>query len=63
MLEGMTFMAGLPAGLTEVKMVELARRRRAAEGALPPTTDEASVTLRLKLLEEMENDEVKHTLP
>jgi len=26
MLEGMTFEHGLPAGLTEVKMVELARR-------------------------------------
>lgn len=54
MLEGMTFAHGLPVGLAEVKMVELARKRREAEAALPPTTDEASVTLRLKLLEKLE---------
>lgn len=58
MLEGMTFARGLPAGLTEVKMVELARKRRAAEDALPPSTDEASVALRMQLLEALEQAEV-----
>jgi hypothetical protein len=57
MLEGMTFERGLPAGLTEVKMVELARKRRAAEDALPPSTDEASVALRMGLLEALETAE------
>ena len=54
MLEGMTFASGLPAGLTEVKMVELARKRRILEASLPPTTDEASVALRMALLEALE---------
>lgn len=57
MLEGMTFSEGLPAGLAEVKMIELARIRHALEAALPPTTDEASVALRLGLLEKLEKDE------
>lgn len=57
MLEGMTFTSGLPAGLPEVRMIELARIRREAEAALPPTTDEASVALRLYLLEKLETEE------
>jgi len=57
MLEGMTFTSGLPAGLPEVRMIELARIRRAAEAALPPTSDEASVGLRLHLLEKLETEE------
>ena len=45
---------GLPAGLAEVKMIERARQKREFETNLPPMTDEASLTLRKKMMGEQE---------
>lgn len=45
---------GLPAGLAEVKMIERARQKREFEASLPPMTDEASLTLRKKMMGEQE---------
>ena len=49
--------AGLPAGKTEVEMIERAREKAAFERSLPPTTDEASFHLRRKMMEQMELQE------
>jgi hypothetical protein len=48
---------GLPVGIEEVEMIERAREKRAFEASLPPITDEASLQLRRKLLEEQEMKE------
>lgn len=56
MLEGLTFENGLPVGFKEIQMIENAREKRALEAALPPGTDEASLTMRKRL---MENQEMK----
>lgn len=53
MLEGLKFKSGLPAGPREIDMIELARHRHAMEAALPPSTDEESVRIRMALLEKV----------
>ena len=57
LLEGLKANNGLPAGFREVTMIELARRRRAFEAALPPPTDGTSVALRVRLMEQLESEE------
>ena len=60
MLEGITYENGLPTtGEAEIRMLELARRRNAIEAALPPTTDEASLTFRRGVLVVLEEEEFK----
>jgi len=49
--------AGLPAGLEEVQLIQKLREKRAFEASLPTGTDEASLKLRKKLLEERELQE------
>lgn len=44
----------LPVGRAEVEAIERARRRRAIEEALPPITDEASFSMRKRLMVELE---------
>ncbi|GMH92778.1 hypothetical protein TrST_g5199 [Triparma strigata] len=44
----------LPAGAKEVSMIERAREKRALEASLPPITDEASLNLRKRLMEQQE---------
>lgn len=53
-LASLNFKAGLPAGLTEVQMIERARQKREFEASLPPSTDEASLALRRKMMSEQE---------
>ena len=51
MLDNLT---SLPVGLKEVTMIERAREKRALNAALPPITDEASLDLRKRLMEQQE---------
>ena len=51
MLDNLT---SLPVGLKEVTMIERAREKRALGAALPPITDEASLDLRKRLMEQQE---------
>jgi len=53
-IASLKFGAGLPAGLTEVQMIERARQKREFEASLPPITDEASLNLRRKMMGEQE---------
>jgi len=53
-LTALTYGAGLPAGLNEVKMIERAREKRTFEASLPPMTDEVSLALRRKMMGEQE---------
>ena len=53
-LTALTYGAGLPAGLNEVKMIERARQKREFEASLPPMTDEQSLALRRKMMGEQE---------
>merc|ERR1719446_1485979 len=53
-LASLNFKAGLPAGLTEVQMIERARQKREFEASLPPSTDEVSLALRRKMMSEQE---------
>ena len=53
-LTALTFGAGLPAGLNEVKMIERARAKREFEATLPPMTDEVSLSLRRTMMSEQE---------
>ena len=53
-LTALTYGAGLPAGLNEVKMIERARQKREFEASLPPMTDEVSLALRRKMMGEQE---------
>ncbi|KAG5186888.1 solute carrier, TRAMD3 or PAT1-domain-containing protein [Tribonema minus] len=59
MLQGLGAGAGLPVGLQEVELLEHARERRRVEASLPPSTDEASLMLRKKLMEEQEVRELR----
>lgn len=49
------FGKGLPASMAEMELIEQMRDKRAFENALPPTSDEASFTLRRRLMEEQEH--------
>jgi len=53
-LTALSYGAGLPAGLNEVKMIERARLKRDFEASLPPMTDETSLNLRRKMMAEQE---------
>ena len=53
-LTALTYGAGLPAGLNEVRMIERARQKREFEASLPPMTDEVSLALRRKMMGEQE---------
>ncbi len=53
-LTALSFGAGLPAGLNEVKMIERARAKREFEATLPPMTDEVSLSLRRTMMSEQE---------
>ena len=53
-LTALTYGAGLPAGLNEVKMIERARAKREFDASLPPMTDEISLALRKKMMGEQE---------
>lgn len=50
---------GLPVGVREVTMIERARDKRAMEASLPPITDEASLEIRKKIMEQQELREFK----
>ncbi len=54
MLDKLTAADALPVGLAEVQMIELAREKRLLMSALPPITDEASLNLRKRLMEQQE---------
>ena len=56
LLKGLTYENGLTIGKKEIEMIEHARAKRELETSLPPFTDEASMLLRKKL---MENQEMK----
>mmetsp|Transcript_18108 Transcript_18108/g.59687 ORF Transcript_18108/g.59687 Transcript_18108/m.59687 type:complete len:549 (-) Transcript_18108:82-1728(-) len=57
-LAGLTHVNGqLPATLQTVEAIERARAKRQFEAALPPLTDEASLSLRRKMLSEQETRE------
>ena len=51
--------AGLPASMEEMYFIEENREKLAFDGALPPTSDEASFSLRRKLMEDQEIKEWK----
>lgn len=59
MLKDLTFNNGLPLGKKDLQMVEFAKAKRLLESSLPPFTDEASMTLRKKLMENQEMREFR----
>jgi len=54
---GISYGKGLPVGVEEIERIERAREKRAFEASLPAITDEASLQLRRKMLEEQEMKE------
>jgi len=59
LLKDLTYENGLPLGKKEIEMIEYARAKRDMESNLPPFTDEASLLLRKKLMEQQEMREFK----
>jgi hypothetical protein len=59
LLKNLTYDNGLPLGKKEIEMIEYARAKRDMESNLPPFTDEASLLLRKKLMEQQEMREFK----
>jgi hypothetical protein len=59
LLKNLTYENGLPLGRNEMNMIEFARSKRELENSLPPFTDEASLNLRKKLMEQQEMREFK----
>lgn len=59
LLKKLTYENGLPLGKEEMNMIEFARAKRELENSLPPFTDEASLNLRKKLMEQQEMREFK----
>lgn len=59
MLKDLTFENGLPLSKKDLQMVEFAKGKRILESSLPPFTDEASMNLRKKLMENQEMREFK----
>lgn len=59
MLKSLTHDNGLPIGKKELEMIAQARAKRECEMNLPPFTDEASLVLRRKLMEEQEMREYR----
>jgi hypothetical protein len=54
LLKDLTYENGLPLGRKEIEMIEYARAKRDMESNLPPFTDEASLMLRKKMMEQQE---------
>lgn len=59
LLKNLTYEDGLPMGDKEMAMIEFARAKREMEMNLPPFTDEASLTLRKRLMESQEMREFR----
>eukprot|EP01038_Epipyxis_sp_PR26KG_P006498 gene6498-8933_t len=59
LLKNLTYENGLPLSKREISMIEYARSKKVMESNLPPFTDEASLTLRKRLMEEQEMKEFK----
>lgn len=59
LLKNLTYEEGLPLGKKEIEMIEYARGKKDMEVNLPPFTDEASLNLRKRLMEEQEMREFK----
>jgi len=59
LLKNLTYENGLPLGKREIEMIEQARKKRELENNMPPFTDEASLRLRKKLMEQQEMLEFK----
>ena len=59
LLKDLTFGNGLPLGKKDLQMIEFAKSKRILESSLPPFTDEASVNLRKRLMENQEMREFK----
>ena len=59
LLKKLTYENGLPLGKKEIEFIEQARKKRELETSLPPFTDEASLNLRKRLMEEQEMLEFK----
>ena len=53
LLKNLTYENGLPLGKAEMEIIEFARSKRELENSLPPFTDEASLILRKKLMEQV----------
>ena len=54
MLKNLTYGHGLPASIEELDQIEFNREKQWFQNSLPPTSDEASIQLRGKLMEEQE---------
>jgi hypothetical protein len=59
LLKNLTYNNGLPLGKKQIEMIEFARAKRDMEMNLPPFTDEASLNLRKKLMEQQEMREFR----
>jgi len=59
LLKGLSYENGLTIGKKEIEMIEQARAKRDLETNLPPFTDEASMLLRKRLMEDQEMREFK----
>lgn len=59
LLKNLSSQNGLPLGKSELDMIVHARRKKEIESNLPPFTDEASLALRKKLMEQQEAREFK----
>jgi hypothetical protein len=59
LLKNLTYNNGLPLGKKQIEMIEFARAKRDMEMNLPPFTDEASLNLRKRLMEQQEMKEFK----
>ena len=59
LLKSLTYENGLPLGKKEIEFIEQARKKRELECNLPPFTDEASLHLRKRLMEDQEMVEFK----
>jgi hypothetical protein len=59
MLKDLTFENGLPLNKKDLEMIHHARAKREMESHLPPFTDEASMNLRKRMMEQQEMKEFK----
>lgn len=59
LMAGFSYCSGLPMGPKEAQMVEFAMLKRDLELSMPPFTDEASLSMRKRLMEQQEVREMK----